>query len=92
MSDQIAFRYRAHDSATGVSRKTVKRMAELLDMSETQTLHHALRLLAVNLLPQYEQDNGALTAIQVQQIKERVPQGVQKSVRSSLFDLEPDKN
>ena len=53
MSDQIAFRYRAHDSATGVSRKTVKRMAELLDMSETQTLHHALRLLAVNLLPQW---------------------------------------
>ena len=33
MSDQIAFRYRAHDSATGVRRKKGKRMAELLDMS-----------------------------------------------------------
>ena len=86
MSDQIAFRYRAHDSATGVSRKTVKRMAELLDMSETQTLHHALRLLAVNLLPQYERDDAALTTLHIEQIKEQIPQVTQKSLRSSLLD------
>ena len=86
MSDQIAFRYRTHDSATGVSRKTVKRLAELLDMSETQTLHHALRLLAVNLLPQYERDDAALTTLHIEQIKEQSPQGSQKSVRSSLLN------
>ena len=86
MSEQIAFRYRAHDSATGVSRTTVKRLAELLDMSETQTLHHALRLLAVNLLPQYERDDAALTTLQIEQIKEQIPQDTQKSVRSSLLD------
>ena len=86
MSDQIAFRYRTNDSATGVSRKTVKRLAELLDMSETQTLHHALRLLAVNLLPQYERDDAALTTLQIEQIKEQIPQDTQKSVRSSLLD------
>ena len=86
MSDQIAFRYRTNDSATGVSRKTVKRLAELLDMSETQTLHHALRLLAVNLLPQYERDDAALTTLHIEQIKEQIPQGTQNSVRSSLLD------
>ena len=86
MSDQIAFRYRTHDSATGVSRTTVKRLAELLDMSETQTLHHALRLLAVNLLPQYERDDAALTTLHIEQIKEQIPQGTQKSLRSSLLD------
>ena len=86
MSDQIALRYRTHDSATGVSRKTVKRLAELLDMSETQTLHHALRLLAVNLLPQYERDDAALTTLHIEQIKEQSPQGSQKSVRSSLLN------
>ncbi len=86
MSDQIAFRYRTHDSATGVSRKTVKCLAELLDMSETQTLHHALRLLAVNLLPQYERDDAALTTLHIEQIKKQIPQGTQKSVRSSLLD------
>ena len=86
MSDQIAFRYRTNDSATGVSRTTVKRLAELLDMSETQTLHHALRLLAVNLLPQYERDNAALTTLHIEQIKGQIPQGTQKSVRSSLLD------
>jgi hypothetical protein len=85
-TNQIAFRYRAVDSATGVTRETAKRLAERLGVDETQAIHHALHALAVKLLPQYEADNGPLTAAQMQQIKKAAPQGTKRSVRSSLFE------
>ena len=85
-SNQIAFRYRAIDSATGVTRDTAKKLAERLGVDETQAIHHALRELAVKLLPQYEADDGPLTAAQVRQIKRKVVQGGKRSTRTSLFD------
>ena len=88
ISDQIAFRYRTTDSATGITRETAKRLAAHLGLDETQTIHKALHDLAVKVLPQYEADDGALTAAQVRQMKKRVPQGSKRSVRSSLFDTE----
>jgi len=87
-ADQIAFRYRSTDSATGVTRKTAKKLAQRLGVDETQAIHHALRELAVKLLPQYEPDDGPLTAAQVRQIRKRVPQGRRRSVRSTLFETE----
>lgn len=87
-ADQIAFRYRAMDSATGVTRETAKRLAERLGVDETQTIHIALHEMAVKLLPQYEADEGPLTAAQQRQIKKRVPQNKSRSVRSSLFEPE----
>ncbi|MFT4101707.1 MAG: hypothetical protein QM674_11840 [Burkholderiaceae bacterium] len=87
-ANQIAFRYRSVDSASGVTRETAKRLAEYLGVDETQAIHRALRELAVRVLPQYESDDGPLTAAQVRQIKKRVPQGDKRSVRSSLFDEE----
>ena len=86
-ADQIAFRYRAADSASGVTRETAKRLAERLGVDETQAIHQALRALAVKILPQYEADDGPLSAAQLRQIKKRVPQGVKRSVRSSLFEI-----
>ena len=88
-SDQIAFRYRAMDSATGVSRETAKRLADRLGVDETQAIHLALHEMAVKLLPQYEPDDGPLTATQVRQIRKLVPQGKKRSVRSSLLEVEP---
>lgn len=88
VTNQIAFRYRAVDSATGVTRDTAKRLAAQLGVDETQAIHRALYELAVRMLPQYEADDGPLTATQLRQIKKRVPQGGKRSVRSSLFDLE----
>ncbi len=87
-NNQIAFRYRAIDSATGVSRKTAKRLAAQLGVDETQAIHQALHELAVRVLPQYERDDGPLTATQTRQIKKRVPQGAKHSVRSSLIETE----
>ena len=43
---QIAFRYRPKDSATGVTRTTTKRLADVLGVGETQVIHLALHELA----------------------------------------------
>ncbi len=87
-ANQIAFRYRSVDSALGVTRETARRLAEVLGVDETQAIHRALHELAVRMLPQYEADEGPLTAAQARQIRKRVPQGGKRSVRSSLFDSE----
>ena len=85
--DQIAFRYRASDSPAGVSRKTARRLAERLGVDETQVIHRALRELAVKVLPQYEADDGPLTADQLRQVRNRAPARKERSVRSALFPL-----
>jgi hypothetical protein len=84
---QIAFRYRSHDSATGVTRNTAKRLAEVLGVDETQVIHLALHELASKFLPQYEADEGALTKAQLNQIKKSAPKAKGGTVRSSLFDM-----
>src|ERR1700681_1527343 len=83
---QIAFRYRTIDSPSGITRKTAKRLAEHLGVDETQAIHLALHELAAKVLPQYERDEGRLSAAQMRQIKKRVPQGTKRSVRSSLVE------
>jgi len=88
-ANQIAFRYRAADSVSGVTRETAKRLAERLGVDETQAIHQALHDLAVRILPQYEADDGPLSAAQIRQIKKRVPQRAKRSVRSSLFETKP---
>lgn len=88
-AEQIAFRYRTIDSTTGVTRETAKRLAERLGVDETQAIHLALHEMAVKLLPQYKPDDGPLSAAQLRQIKQRVPQNKNRSVRSSLFAKEP---
>ncbi len=87
-SDQIAFHYRPTDSNTGVTRETAKRLAQRLGVDEAQAIHLALRVMAVKLLPQYEADDGPLTAIQVRKIKKRAAPSNKLSVRSSLFEVD----
>jgi transposase len=88
---QIAFRYRPQDSATGVSRSTAKRLADVLGVDETQVIHLALHALATKHLPQYEADQGALNAAQIAQLKKSAPKAKGGTVRSSLFQLEPQE-
>jgi hypothetical protein len=57
-------------------------------VDETQAIHLALHELATKVLPQYEPDDGPLTAAQIRQIRKHAPQGGKRSVRSSLFDTE----
>lgn len=83
---QIAFRYRPQDSATGVTRATAKRLAEVLGVDETQVIHLALHELATKFLPQYEADEGALTKAQLKQLKKSAAKAKGGTVRSSLFE------
>jgi hypothetical protein len=85
-NSQIAFRYRNVDSATGVTRDTAKRVAKVLGVDETQAIHLALHEMAIKILPQYEIDDGPLTAGQIRTIKQLVPQGTKRSVKTTLLD------
>ena len=87
-SNQIAFRYRASDSSTGVTRATAQRLASQLGVDETQAIHMALHDMAVRLLPQYEADDGPLTGVQLRQVRKHAPKGTTRTVRSSLFSKE----
>ena len=89
LSHQIPFRYRQVDSPTGVTRNTAQRLAGHLGVDETGAIHLALRELATRVLPQYEADDGPLTAAQIRQIKKMAAVGKKKSVRSSLLDTVP---
>ncbi len=87
-SNQIAFRYRATDSASGVTRETAKLLAERLGVDETGAIHLALHQLAIKVLPQYEADDGPLSLAQIGQIKKLAQPKIKRatgSVRSSLF-------
>jgi len=42
--------------------------------------------MAVKMLPQYEEDDGPLTATQMRQLRKHIPQGKKRSVRSSLIE------
>jgi hypothetical protein len=88
VSSQIAFRYRPQDSATGVTRATAKRLADVLGVDETQVIHLALHELATKVLPQYEADDGTLTKAQLSQIKKSAPKAKGGSLRSNLFNME----
>jgi hypothetical protein len=89
VSNQISFRYRTHDSSTGVTRATAQKLATQLGVDETQAIHIALHDLAVRVLPQYEADDGPLSREQVRQIRRHAPKGAARVVRSTLFGKRP---
>jgi hypothetical protein len=81
----LLFRLRRLDSPHGVSAQTLRKLAEVLDMPETQVIHEALRKLADDFIPAYERDNGPVSDRMLEALKARVPQGQFKSVASRLF-------
>jgi hypothetical protein len=81
----IWLRFPPVDATDAISRATLSRLAAHLGMSETETVHHALKLLTKEVLPAYEPDDGDLTAREIAAIRKRVPQGRMKSIMSSLF-------
>ena len=52
---------RARDNEFGVSEETFVRLMEELALNQTELVHKALRNLAKEILPAYEDDNGPLT-------------------------------
>jgi hypothetical protein len=58
----LLLKFRSRDTQFGVTRATVKAMAERFDLSETEVVHLALSRLAQEELPRYEPDAGPLSA------------------------------
>jgi hypothetical protein len=87
-NEQIPFRYRSEDTPNGVTRKTVKLMAQRLGIPETQTIHRALYEMYTKIIPQYEQDDGALTDEQIHKIRAYSPNKKNLKLKASLFSQE----
>ncbi len=68
-SKNLLVKFRARDTQFGVTRVTVKALANELDMSETQVIHMALSKFATEVLPAYAPDEGPLTAKQLQALR-----------------------
>ena len=86
--DQLLLRFRPTDTQKGISRATVRKLAEYLGFTvtgEAQVIHYAVCKLAKEVLPSYEADDGELTPKQLAAIRKAIPQGRAKSVKSSLF-------
>ena len=78
-TSSLLLKFRVNDTPFGVTRATLKRIAEHYDLSETEAVHWALSRLAKDELPAYEADDGPLTARQFQALRKvaapSLPQG-----------------
>lgn len=83
--DRLLLQFRAGNTMTGVTRDTLKQIADRLGFNETQVVHFALARLAKDILPAYEPDDGPLTKKQLNTLRKTVPQDSVHSVKSSLF-------
>jgi len=87
-NDNLLVKFRAKDTALGVTRSTVKAIAKALEVNETQVIHMALSKFAADVLPAYAPDDVPLSAKQIRALREdaqkNLPQG--KTLSSeSLF-------
>jgi hypothetical protein len=84
----LLIKFRKRDTAFGVTRETVKAIAERFEVSETEVVHLALSRLAREELPAYEADDGPLKAGDLKALrglaKESLPKG-QVVTKRSLF-------
>lgn len=84
----LLFKFRKRDTQFGVTRETVKAMAERFDVSETEIVHMALSRLAKDELPAYEADDGPLTTQDAKELRRVADAALPKGAvvtRRSLF-------
>lgn len=72
------------DTATSMSRSTLRHIAKTLGLTERRTIHLALAKLLQGMLPTYEPDDGPLSDETLETIRRLVPQGNYKP-NKSLF-------
>lgn len=68
-SPSLLLKFRRKDTQFGVTRDTVKKMAAMYDLSETEVVHMALSRMAKDDLPAYEADGGPLTARELNAVR-----------------------
>ena len=84
----LLLKFRKQDTQFGVTRETVKAMAERFDLSETEVVHMALSRLAKEELPAYEPDEGPLSAADMRDLRKKAAAALPKGKilkKQSLF-------
>jgi len=66
---KFLFQLRSVDNEFGVSEDTFARLMAELSLNQTELVHKALRNLAKEVLPAYQQDDGPLTDAQHATVK-----------------------
>ncbi len=69
ISDNLLMKFRSKDTQFGVTRNTVKALAKVLEVNETQVIHMALSKFATDILPAYAPDDGPLSAKQIKALR-----------------------
>lgn len=85
--NKLLVKFRAKDIQYGVTRNTLKAMAEALNVSETRVIHLALSRFATEVLPAYEPDDGPLTLHAVAAIRRYASKSLPKGRLLSRQDL-----
>jgi hypothetical protein len=84
----LLLKFKSKDSPYGVTRETLKALADEMDVSETMVVHLAISRFAKEVLPAYEADDGPLTAGDIERIRKAaepmLPKGKVISARSLL--------
>lgn len=84
----LLLKFKSKDSPYGVTRETLKALADEMDVSETMVVHLAISRFAKEVLPAYEADDGPLTAGDIERIRKAaepmLPKGKVISTRSLL--------
>ncbi|MBL8492549.1 MAG: hypothetical protein JNM82_17355 [Rhodocyclaceae bacterium] len=84
----LLIKFKSKDSPFGVTRETLKAIAEEMDVSETMAVHLALSRLAREVLPAYPMDDGPLSAKDLAHVRDAakptMPQGKLRKTRSLL--------
>lgn len=84
----LLLKFKSRNSPYGVTRETLKALAEAMDVSETTAVHLALSRFAREVLPTYEADDGPLSAGDVSHLrkmaKPALPKGKIIKTRSLL--------
>ena len=84
----LLLKFKSKDSPYGVTRETLKALADEMDVSETMVVHLAISRFAKEVLPAYEIDGGQLTVGDIKRIRKAaepmLPKGRTINTRSLL--------
>lgn len=84
----LLLKFKSRDSSYGVTRETLKALAEEMDVSETTVVHLAISRFAREVLPAYEMDDGPLNAADIKRVRKlaqpMLPKGKVLNKRSLL--------
>lgn len=84
----LLLKFKSKDSPYGVTRETLKALADEMAVSETMVVHLAISRFAKEVLPAYEADDGQLKAGDIDRIRKAaepmLPKGKVINKRSLL--------